>query len=291
MSAGALAVLLAVPADHRPNRRRAATAAAASTAAASAAPSRRRPRPARTTTCPSSRASPATSSTSPCSAASRPKPRSSASPSTPRARRSSTPPCRSRSSTLWSPRKPDALLIAPTDVTAMQTPLRTPPPPASRWCWSTPPSRTRRSPSPRSPRTTRVAGPRRSTPSRQQEPQRRQGARHLHRPRHLHRRRPRQGLRRRPPRPTPAFNYLGVQYSHNDPATAAQLVTAALQKDPDIVGIFATNLFSAEGTATGVKQAGKGDQITHRRLRRRPQPGQGPQGGHRPGPGRPAARH
>ena len=59
-----------------------------------------------------------------------------------------------------------------------------------------------------------------------------------------------------------AFNYVGVQYSHDDPATAAQLVTAALQKDPDIVGIFATNLFAAEGTATGVKQAGKGNQIT-----------------------------
>jgi ribose transport system substrate-binding protein len=59
-----------------------------------------------------------------------------------------------------------------------------------------------------------------------------------------------------------SFNYVGVQYSHDDPATAAQLVTAALQKDPDIVGIFSTNLFAAEGTATGVKQAGKGDQIT-----------------------------
>lgn len=55
----------------------------------------------------------------------------------------------------------------------------------------------------------------------------------------------------------PSFNYLGVQYSHNDPATAAQLVTSALQKDPDIVGIFATNLFAAEGSATGVRQAGK----------------------------------
>jgi len=53
------------------------------------------------------------------------------------------------------------------------------------------------------------------------------------------------------------FNYLGVQYSHDDPATAAQLVTSALQKDPDIVGIFATNLFAAEGSATGVKQSGK----------------------------------
>ncbi|NHA69108.1 ABC transporter substrate-binding protein [Phycicoccus flavus] len=53
-----------------------------------------------------------------------------------------------------------------------------------------------------------------------------------------------------------AFQYLGVQYSNNDPAKAANLVSAALQKDPDIVGIFATNLFSAEGSATGVRQAG-----------------------------------
>ena len=58
-----------------------------------------------------------------------------------------------------------------------------------------------------------------------------------------------------------AFTYLGVQYSHNEPATAAKIVTAALQKDPDIVGVFATNLFSAEGTATGVRQADKGDQV------------------------------
>ena len=52
-----------------------------------------------------------------------------------------------------------------------------------------------------------------------------------------------------------------MQYSHNDPATAAQLVTAALQKDPDIVGIFATNLFAAEGSATGIQQAGKKDAV------------------------------
>lgn len=53
------------------------------------------------------------------------------------------------------------------------------------------------------------------------------------------------------------FSYVGVQYSHNDPATAAQLTSAALQKDPEIIGIFATNLFAAEGTATGLRQAGK----------------------------------
>ncbi|KHK96339.1 ribose ABC transporter substrate-binding protein [Microbacterium mangrovi] len=55
----------------------------------------------------------------------------------------------------------------------------------------------------------------------------------------------------------PKFQYLGVQYSHNQPATAAQIVTAALAKDPDIVGIFAANLFAAQGSATGIQQAGK----------------------------------
>jgi ribose transport system substrate-binding protein len=59
----------------------------------------------------------------------------------------------------------------------------------------------------------------------------------------------------------PEFEYLGVQYSHNDPATAAKIVTAALQKDPDIVGVFATNLFAAEGSATGIRQAGKQNQV------------------------------
>lgn len=57
------------------------------------------------------------------------------------------------------------------------------------------------------------------------------------------------------------YTYLGVQYSHNEPAQAAQLITAALQKDPDIVGVFAANTFSAEGTATGLRQAGKQDQV------------------------------
>jgi ribose transport system substrate-binding protein len=55
----------------------------------------------------------------------------------------------------------------------------------------------------------------------------------------------------------PKFEYLPIQYSKNDPATASNLISSALQKDPDIVGVFAANLFAAEGTATGVRQAGK----------------------------------
>jgi ribose transport system substrate-binding protein len=59
----------------------------------------------------------------------------------------------------------------------------------------------------------------------------------------------------------PKFQYLGVQYSQNQPATAANLIGSALQKDPDLVGVFAANLFAAEGTATGVRQAGKQEQV------------------------------
>ncbi len=52
-----------------------------------------------------------------------------------------------------------------------------------------------------------------------------------------------------------------TQYSHNSPQTAASIIQAELQANPDIVGVFATNLFSAQGTATGVRAAGKGGQV------------------------------
>lgn len=48
-----------------------------------------------------------------------------------------------------------------------------------------------------------------------------------------------------------------TQYSHNEASTAAQVIGAALSADPDLAGVFATNLFTAQGVATGVKQAGK----------------------------------
>ena len=59
----------------------------------------------------------------------------------------------------------------------------------------------------------------------------------------------------------PTFKDLGIQYDQDDPQKAAQIVSAALQKDSDIVGIFATNLFSAEGAATGIRQAGKQNSV------------------------------
>jgi ribose transport system substrate-binding protein len=52
-----------------------------------------------------------------------------------------------------------------------------------------------------------------------------------------------------------------TQYSHNQASTAAQVISAALAKDPTLEGVFATNLFTAQGVATGVKQAGKSGQV------------------------------
>jgi len=59
----------------------------------------------------------------------------------------------------------------------------------------------------------------------------------------------------------PHYSYVGVQYDQDSASVAAQVTAAALQKDPNIVGIFATNLFSAEGAATGIRQAGKAGKV------------------------------
>ncbi len=54
----------------------------------------------------------------------------------------------------------------------------------------------------------------------------------------------------------PNIEYLGQEFSNNEPARAAEIVTATLAANPDLAGIFGTNLFSAEGAATGAQQAG-----------------------------------
>ena len=59
----------------------------------------------------------------------------------------------------------------------------------------------------------------------------------------------------------PKFKYVGQQFDQNSASVAAQVTVAALQKNPGIVGIFATNLFSAEGAATGIRQAGKSGKV------------------------------
>jgi len=57
------------------------------------------------------------------------------------------------------------------------------------------------------------------------------------------------------------LEYLGQDFSNNEPAKASAIVKAQLAKNPDLKGVFATNLFSAEGTANGVREAGKGGDV------------------------------
>jgi ribose transport system substrate-binding protein len=57
------------------------------------------------------------------------------------------------------------------------------------------------------------------------------------------------------------LTYVGQQYDDDDPAKAASIVKAELAKNPDLKGIFATNLFSAEGAASGIREAGKLGQV------------------------------
>ena len=53
------------------------------------------------------------------------------------------------------------------------------------------------------------------------------------------------------------LTYIGQQFNGDDPAKAASIVNGILAKNPDLKGIFATNLFGAEGSATALRQSGK----------------------------------
>ncbi len=49
---------------------------------------------------------------------------------------------------------------------------------------------------------------------------------------------------------------VGMDYCMDNQQKAMEQTTAALQKNPDIVGIFGVNVFSAQGAAQAVKNAG-----------------------------------
>lgn len=57
----------------------------------------------------------------------------------------------------------------------------------------------------------------------------------------------------------PDITFLGQEYSDNEPAQAAEIVSATLAAEPELSGIFGANLFSAEGAATGIRQEGRDD--------------------------------
>jgi ribose transport system substrate-binding protein len=50
-----------------------------------------------------------------------------------------------------------------------------------------------------------------------------------------------------------------TQYSNNEASKAASIITAQLAADPDLAGVFASNLFTAQGVSTGVRQYGDVD--------------------------------
>jgi ribose transport system substrate-binding protein len=57
------------------------------------------------------------------------------------------------------------------------------------------------------------------------------------------------------------LEYVGLEYNQDQPDKAAAIVKAQLAKHPDLKGIFATNLFGAEGSAAGLREAGKKDTV------------------------------
>src|SRR5215207_17969 len=59
----------------------------------------------------------------------------------------------------------------------------------------------------------------------------------------------------------PDIQYLGQEYCDDDANIAAQLTAARLQSDPDLAGIFGTNLFAAQGAAAGVREQGLQGQV------------------------------
>ena len=55
----------------------------------------------------------------------------------------------------------------------------------------------------------------------------------------------------------PEIEVLQTQYNEGDPAKAAAAVSAVLARAPDLAGVFGINVNSGVGTANGVKAAGK----------------------------------
>jgi ribose transport system substrate-binding protein len=55
----------------------------------------------------------------------------------------------------------------------------------------------------------------------------------------------------------PNIEYLGTRFCNDDPTVAASITTSTLQSNPDLKGIFGANVFSGQGAGTGVRQSGK----------------------------------
>ena len=59
----------------------------------------------------------------------------------------------------------------------------------------------------------------------------------------------------------PGVTVLGTQYDNDSSATAASQVASDIAAHPNLSGVFATNVLSAQGAATGVQHAGKSGSV------------------------------
>lgn len=59
----------------------------------------------------------------------------------------------------------------------------------------------------------------------------------------------------------PDIKVIGPDYNLDDPNKAAQQTQAVLEREPDLAGVFGTNVFSAQGAGTGVQNAGLGGHV------------------------------
>ncbi len=59
----------------------------------------------------------------------------------------------------------------------------------------------------------------------------------------------------------PDITVVGLDFNLDDPNTAAQQTSAVLQRDPDLAGVFGTNVFSAQGAGQAVINAGLSGQV------------------------------
>jgi ribose transport system substrate-binding protein len=59
----------------------------------------------------------------------------------------------------------------------------------------------------------------------------------------------------------PEIKVLGPDYNLDDQNTAAQQTAAVLEREPELAGVFGTNVFSAQGAGTAVVNAGLVGQV------------------------------
>jgi ribose transport system substrate-binding protein len=59
----------------------------------------------------------------------------------------------------------------------------------------------------------------------------------------------------------PDIKVIGPDYNLDDPNTASQQTAAVLEREPELGGVFGTNVFSAQGAGTAVVNAGLGGHV------------------------------